>query len=382
MRKTLLATGFALAAVLSGIWIGAESDAAPPPAPAPSAAQAPAVMMLSGPPGGDTTSLRLVTAGDATDPAPVATFRHLPGAVVRASAHPSGAALAVADTQPGRDASFNASLFKLTPGKRAVVLADRVVHASRPHVTEDGRLFVSRGRPGTASPTAMRLDKLTIDQVDPNTGTTTPLHQYVGQLLFMAGSASGELFVYRIDDQGADLVAIDVSSGAVRSIAPKVLPFARDFSVDAPNRKLIFQQRHVSDSRRWVVTRMDLDTGATESLFESASYAMVPYAWPGGSVAFNDQPKLGLAVRDAAGTSTRAGSLGTGVDVVLDAWVPKAGSAAGAYVAGLHQNPGSLPEAFVAKASTGEMWRLPVPAGERATIAGFAPAGMGKGATP
>jgi len=327
----------------------------------------PEVALLATRPSGTTTSLYLTRPGDPSAPAPVATFSHLEGAVVRGTTVPgTDTVLAVADTSPARDASFAASIFRIAPHEPPALLCDRVVHASRPLVTASGKVFVSRG---TAGPElaggSLRIDALTIDEVDRDTGATSTMHAFSGYLTFLAGSFRDEVLLYRVGPGGADIVAFDATSGTLRVVLASVPPYARDFSVDEARGMLWFEDRHETDSRRWVVDRVDLVSGARTRIHESASMSLAPHAWPGGGVALNPDGRSGLALLGT--TLDVRHPLGGGVDLAL------AESAGGAYVAFLHTLPSRLPVPFTVDTATGEASRIATPDGTRVTIAGFVP---------
>ena len=331
----------------------------------------PTVALLATRPGALHTSLYLAPAGGSETSAPVATFTHLAGAVVRGSVIPgTSIVLATADTKPTRDLSFNASLLRVAPHEPPEALCDGVVHASRPLITRSGRVFVSRGAPGpvnAAAPAEMRVDALSVDEVDPATGALRPIHTMSGYLAFLAGSIGSEILLYRVAPAGADIVAVDADTGSVRPILPSLPPFARDFSVDEGARALVFQGRHETDSRTWVVDRVDLASGKRSRLYEGSSMSLAPHVWPGGAVAYNPDGRSGLALLGVGALKVR-GPLGDGVDVVL------AASHDRRWLAALHTVQGALPAPFAINTETGAALALHGPPGARIAIAGFVPA--------
>src|SRR5262249_35650711 len=150
----------------------------------------------------------------------------------------------------------------------------------------------------------------------------------------------------RVLQGGADLVAIDPDSGAVRAVAPSLLPFARDFSVDADAGAIVFQERDEHDSRTWTIERVDLATGARQRLHASAGMALAPFAWPGGGAASSPEGRAGLSLLGASRASPSA-PLGAGVDLVQAA-LPD-----GSWVAALHTVAGRLPVPFAIDTRTG-----------------------------
>jgi hypothetical protein len=335
-------------------------------APSP-ASSGPAVALLVTRPAASHTSLYLQRPGDRDVGAPLATFSHLEGAAVRGAVVPgTDVVLAAADTAPTRDPSFAASLFRVAPHRPPEILCDRVVHSSRPLVTAAGRVFVSRGAPGPEVEGQMRVDALTIDEIDPATGAARPVHAASGYLLFLAGAHAHELLLYRVLPGGADLVAVDPDTGAARVVLAPMLPFARDFSIDAARGAIVFQQRDEHDSRTWTVERVDLASGARERLFAGPSTSLAPHVFPGGGIALSSNGRDGLALLGAA----RALSpLGAGVDVI------QAVSPDGTWVAGAHTVAGRLPVAFAIDARAGAGSALPAPPDARVTVAGFVTAG-------
>ncbi len=386
--RPLLAAGLALAAgavPLGGGRLGAPRALASGDTPTTGSVLA----LLAGRPGAEHTSLYLApVGGSGAALAPVATFGHLPGAAVRGAVLPgSSTVVAIADTAPTRDASFAASLFLLRPHAPPERLVDGVVHASRPLVTPAGRVFVSRGLAGPetdalgskSAPASMRIDQLSIDEIDPETGATRPVLSYTGFLAFLAGSFDNEVLVYRVGPAGADLVGVDADSAKVRVILGDLLPFARDFSVDEAARRIVFEERDEASSSTWVVDEANLESGARKRLYQSATAALAPHLWPAAPgadpgappvVALSPGGKAGM--RLVGGGPALADPLGQGVDLVL------ATSSDGASVAALHTRPGSLPVPFAVETATGSAASVAAPPGARVTIAGFVGAGGAK----
>jgi len=323
--------------------------------------------LLATHPGAELTSLFFVDVGSSSDLAPVSTFAHLPDATVRATIVPGKTeVLATADVTPTRDASFNAGLFFLRPHTPPVRLVDRVVHASTPLVTAQGRVFVSRGEPGKEVEGQMRVDALTIDEIDLVSGQARPVHQMQGYLLFLAGAFGDEIIVYRLQPGHADIVAIEPNGGKVRTIAGDLPPFARDFSIDSQNHTVVFQNRHESDSHTWTIERIDLRFGKGQRLYSSDSMTLAPFVLPRGGVLYNP-PGHGLSSLDAPVSIT--GPLGAGVDVVT------ASTGDGRYLAALHTQPSSFSVPFVVDTQSGAARVLSAPPNTRIALAGFVEAG-------
>ena len=358
-----------------GLALSEHAFAPPVAAQASVAASGPTVALLLTRPGAGYTSLVLAGVGESVAPAPVARFDHAEAGVVKGAILPgTSVVLAVADTAATRDLSFASSLFRVEPHRPAERLVDGLVYASRPLVTAAGRVFVSRGTAGSepAAPKSEgREDALTIDEVDPATGSARTVHSFTGYLAFLAGEHGREIVVYRVGAAGADLIGVDPDTGAARVIAPSMLPFARDFSVDPARGALVFQERDERDARTWVVDRMDLATGARTRLATSSRMSLAPSVWPGGGVAYAPDSRGGLTLMGREMKAIRAPT-GDGVDQV------QAASRDGVWVAALHTRPGELPVAFAIEASTGRSLALPSSAGARVAIAGFVAEGAAR----
>jgi hypothetical protein len=224
---------------------------------------------------GDEGESRLVFVDPATGRIPDGGTRvaHLPGGMVRGALLPGHGAVVVADRLPGRDRSWGASLLRVDAGA-VVELCDRVDHASRPLVTADGRVVVARGRAGAiARAGELRTDELTIEEIDAS-GTARVLWRGRGYQAHLAGTWNGEVIVYHVFAGGASLLAVPLDGGRARTVLPSLLPFARDFSVDAG--ELAFAERDEARADRWVVDVVDLSTGVRRRALGPASQILAP----------------------------------------------------------------------------------------------------------
>ncbi len=285
-------------------------------------------------------------------------FEHVAGAAVRGAIVPGAGVVAIADTAPRRDLSFAASLFMLEPGRAARRLCDEVVHASRPLVAPDGRVFVVRGAAGPeGDPSQLRADFLRVDEIDVETGVARTQHAFTGQLLHLAGWYDGALLIYRIDGDSADIVALDPDGGAVRTVLADLLPFARDFSVDAD--ALVFLDRDETDPRRWHVLELDLAGGGVRSLAETDSVRVGPFAGAGAVfVASAAGPLARLRGRGPQPHSPCREVTASGCADVLR-WT----GADGRWSIGMHHRPGVLPRPFVLDAASGRTSLTSAPVG-------------------
>lgn len=325
------------------------------------------VLLLATRPRTGVTTLHRARTGALS--APLVTLAHHGEAVVRAAVHPGGAVWATVDVEAARDPSFAASLLRLSPGRGPERLAEDVVYASRPLVTADGRVFVTRGSAGAVGP-AGRVDELHVDEID-ETGASRTVLAAPGFALFLAGAAGGELVLYHVvpEAQGsgarASLLAVDPDTAAVRALA-QIPPFARDFSIAEGD--VVFQD--LAPDGTFGVQRVSLRGGAPRAEGPGAGAPrLAPFAWEGVGLLRSDE--RGLLVR---GEPRRApGRAPDDVEQILDV------SADGAAVAGLRHRPGRSasgqgPVPFVLRAD-GELLDLPSPDGARVAVAGFSRGG-------
>jgi hypothetical protein len=264
-----------------------------------------------------------------------------------------------------REPSFGAWLLAIQPGLDPVVLAKGCYHASRPLVLPSGRVLVQRGDsgpeldPALAENGELRTDALRIDEVDPVSGTARTVHQFAGYIAHIAGSLDGEVFLYRVAHQSADLVAVHIASGAVRVLASPIPAQARDFTVDPSSRSLVYANR---DDVGWLVERLALDSGARQPVARAGGMWVTPGVWPSGGVLLNDG--RGAVVQAGRGPSR---PLGPGFDEL------RAVSPDGRHVALLHRVPSGFSLPFVTSSDGGQVLRVPAPPDSRLEIAGFLP---------
>lgn len=326
----------------------------------PSEPAPPRLALLSTRPGSSETSLHFALPG-APGAAPAAVrFAHAPDGEVRGALVPgTERVVVVADMERRRDPSFGAWLLTVEPGREPKVLAKGCYHASRPLLLPTGRVLVQRGAPGPELPSAQRVDSLSVDELDPETGALRQIHTFQGYITHLAGLFDGEVLLYRVAPEAADLVAVDVESGAVRVLLSPIPALARDFSVDRSARSLVYTNH---DGSGWLVERLSLDSGARQELARAGGMWITPSVWPSGGVLINDG--RGAVVLGGAGPSR---ALGPGFDEVRSV------SPDGLHVALLHRVPSSFAEAFVSSADGGRVTRVAAPAGARLEIAGFLP---------
>lgn len=306
----------------------------------------------------------LQPAGATIPASPVARVTHLADGEVRGALLPGGQALlAVADMERDGDGSFGAWLIRLAPGATPQKLLDRCVHASRPLVLPDGRVLVQRGvagpPPDAIATGELRTDALHVDLFDPESNSTRTVHSWTGYTTFLAGALSDEVFLYRVAHGHADLVAVNVETTAVRVLAAKIPAFARDFSVDANARRLVYTNR---DSDGWLIEQLEIDTGTRSLIERVAGMWATPHVWPSGGVLVNDGS--GAVVHGGRGVDR---PFGAGFDVVSGV------ADDGSWAVLSHQRPGALPQPFALELASGKLFPVAVGDGLRAQVAGVLP---------
>lgn len=290
---------------------------------------------------------------------------HAPGAVVRGALVPGSDVAVLAADDDARDRDFDATLYR-ADAKGLRQLATGLVHASLP-LPYEGEAYVERGASG-APPTPeaaraglLRVDALTIDAIDLETGAARTLLAWSGYALHLAGVDGGALVVYRVGPAGAEIVTVDRATGAARVVAP-VLPFARDFSVQGG--ALVMSNRDDADPRAWVAVRVDLASGSRVVLHTERDDAPAPFATP-TEIVWSAPRRSGLA---RAGVTIAP--LGAGFDAAC------ATTDDGAFLALVHVPPSGFDEAVVVHLPTSRVVRLGGP-DERAQPLGFADARAG-----
>ncbi len=291
----------------------------------------------------------------------VAELAHPRDASVKGAVVPATGDIVVAlDATDARDRSFASALVSLRDGAAPRTLASGVAHAAQPIVTDDGRVLIERGAPGAEvtdphGKLAQRVDDLEVTELDPVTGAARPLLTMSGYSAHVAGALGDEALVYRVTPAGADLVAVDRVARAARVLAD-VGPLARDFVVDRAGRALWFSVRRRDGTARLV--RLDVATGSS-SEHGSATRDPVPFALPGGGVAWTD---------DRAQVSAHGASLTLSLPQGAFLWGKAAG---GGWVAGLVMLRGGLPRPVLIDAQSGAQAALPTTSGARAEVLGL-----------
>ncbi len=246
---------------------------------------------------GTTTEVGLVTIGlgsGTPSMAPLGSIDHVKGSAIRGAV--SGATVLVTAEEPApKGTSYPTALHRIDGGARR--LCGGLTRATGPLVV-DGHVLVSRGLdgpeplPGPATESlTLRIDTLTLDEVDPTTGATRTVWTGAGYQAFLAGALGREAIVYLSQPSGATLFALDVTTLATRTLGV-VEPFARDFSVDVARRALVFANG--TPTGRWQVESLDTTTFARTVLFASRVDHPMPFALSSGDVVLSSDGDHGL----------------------------------------------------------------------------------------
>jgi hypothetical protein len=255
----------------------------------------------------------------------------------------------------GADLSFGAALYRLEAGVATRQLVDRVAVSSRPVVSPDGRVFVQRGRPGPG-----RLDELTVDEVDVQTGEARTVYATKGFVTFVVGVLGRELLVYDVTPRGGRVVLVHLDSLAVR-VLQTLAPLAHDLVLDEPRRRLLFTLGEVG-RERYSLVQTDLDAPySTRVLAVSDEVTLLPTPWPDGRVLRSAGAGRGLV--DVGGGAVVLSVHGPGFERVR-AFVD-------GVAVGLHEVPSDFPRLFAVKG--GVELPLAAPAQQRLDVAGVLP---------
>jgi hypothetical protein len=275
----------------------------------PIVAAAPARLgVLYGPVDGETTTVGFATI-DATGNGKldaVGWLTHPPGSARRGAVMLDREVAFVVVAEPGdRRSSYANALYRVEKGT-STRLCGGIAKAATPIVTSTGRVIVARGADGP-EPTdveskqlLLRVDTLTIDDVDPASGNITTLWTGSGYQAFLgARVVSGgreEIVVSLAGRTGTSLVALDPATKSVRVLAPSVPPWARDFSFDPTHGALVFADLVKPYDPTWNVLSLDLASLAIRPLYTTKNEHPMPFALPSGEIAISSDDDHGLAL--------------------------------------------------------------------------------------
>lgn len=309
---------------------------------------------------GDAAELRFQPLGATRLAEPVARFSHAEGSPVLGSLLPrSRVVVATAALRARGDISFASSLLRLEAGKPVRVLADQVPYGARPLVTAEGRVFIARGVAGTEVEGAMRVDALSVEEIDPTTAKARTVHSARGFITFLVGALGRELVIYEVAPGNARLIAVNADTLAVRVVVPSMEGLAHDFTVDAPRHRVLFTQGTVG-GERWFVEEVDLLSGASKRLAEGAEVTLLPTVLADGRVLISRGAGDGL--RSLSGERV-LDAHGPGFERVL---LQRKN-----LIIGLHERPSDFPSPFAVQ--DGTPVPLLAPADSRLDLAGVSP---------
>jgi hypothetical protein len=268
--------------------------------------------------------------------------------------------VAVAVAEAGRDLSFASHLYLLEPGAPQRDLADRALLGTRPFVSAAGRVFVVRGRAGPEGfePRArLRLDEITVDEINLRTGQTRTVYSFAGYAAFVFGEHQGALALYRVGPEGGEFLTVHPDALGVTPVA-KVPALARDFTVDARRGAFVYTQGDAAG--QWWVEALELASGRTRVLARGEGMALLPTVFPDGAVGVSAGRGAGL-VRAGAKEALLAAQ-GEGHARVR--------GFVGTVAVGLDERPDGSAAPFAVDWKRGLKLTLAAPAGLRLDLAG------------
>ena len=358
------------------------SPAAPPP-------PAPRVAMLATLAGTNRTELIFQPLDKAEPAPPVARFTHLMGTAVLGAVVPQSTnVLVIAGTEARRDPAFGASMLLMGEGQEPKLVTSGVYRGTRPLVLDDGRAFVQRGVEG-AEPSEedlaagrLRVDHLSIEEIDLKGGAPKVLSQFEGYIAFIAGALRREIFVYRVGPDGADIIGLDADSGRARTIQRPLPPYARDFSVDAQGQTLLFTNADEQSPGTWVAEQLNVAPPAAaapvvaptsrvavmarrQRLATAPQPGLAPTAWGDGEIATSGN-LTGLRVMRKPGPGPDKVAMDLGSDVVREFFTSRQAT----FAIAMHHEPGALPQPVVIQTKTLDVQKVAVPPGARVDVAG------------
>lgn len=327
----------------------------------------PEVALLSS--SGTTGELRFQPIDAAGLTAPVVRFSHAEGSPVLGTLLPgTRVVIASAVMKSEGDVSFGSALVRLETGKPARLLADQLVYGSRPLVSNEGRVFVSRGRAGNGHPdeariksadqSAGRVDELTVDEIDPRSAKTRTLYSTRGFFTFLVGALGREVLIYEVTPTVSRLIAVHADSLGVRVLLENMKLPAHDFVVDAPRKRVLFTQ--LTDQQSYAVKEVSLINGEVRVLATGPEITLLPAVRSDGRVMISKGQGLGLISLDG---SEGLSAQGTGFERV---GVEREG-----FLIDLHERPSDFPSLFLFKGA--QKYSVTTPSDSRLDVAGVIP---------
>ncbi|MFI5298967.1 MAG: hypothetical protein ACHREM_12795 [Polyangiales bacterium] len=324
--RTLALVGLSLTASLAPTTDPLQAHAAP----AVAAMDPPVFCVLRGAVDGTSSAVSLVTVeGARTRVRDLGQVDHAQGSARRGAVMPNTEVAIVAVAEgTDRRSTYDSALFRVDDKASRRVLGG-LAHAVAPVVSPSGVVLVARGVEGR-EPTVqeskrlvLRVDALTLDRVDLDTGVATTVWRGTGYQAFPAFIAARDghedLVFALIDPSGESLMSVEVTGGAPRTIA-SVVPFARDFSWDRAHDAIVFADLLTPYSPRWSVDTVPISGGSIRSFFDDLNDHLMPYS-VAGEILISTTTGLadtGLGrVDESTRTARSLGAFGPGSDRIV-----------------------------------------------------------------
>ena len=232
--------------------------------------------------GATSSEVRFVRHGQDLDAEQTwATIHHAPNVPIRGDVLADRQSVVIAFEPEGADPRDDFSTEVHRVDRQGVKrLAGGLYRATRPFVTKTGAVFVERGQAGGASlglqakAGELRVDRLTIDELDPETGALRQVVLWSGFTMHLVGEWRDALVVYRVGPHGADVSLIRIDDGSILAGLP-IAPFARDFVIAGDH--VALSNRDPIVDQRWVLSSIDLKTFAVATLGQAYGQSPIPF---------------------------------------------------------------------------------------------------------
>lgn len=321
----------------------------------------PAIVTLEGPSDAGETRVRLRRFGTQEPLRELGVVRHVAESARRGAIyahHGRTAVLVTAQIRPMSGHTYESQLFALENGTTRP-LVDGISNASAPIVTERGTVLVSRGTDGVDPDTMQspmgqglreRVDRLSIEAVDIDTGRTRTVFRAEGQIAWLGCALRDDkALVYHVTSDGAFLRVIDASSGSASTIMGPMPALARDFSYDRDRDEVTFARAAAIGSDEYEVVTIAASGGAPRVRVRAASDHLMPRVLKDGAIAFSPAQDTGLAMLPRNASAARAiAPLGAGSD-----WVA-AERSDGQWIAVRHLDPATRNDVFAVSTRDGQ----------------------------
>jgi hypothetical protein len=288
-----------------------------------------AVVTLEGPSEAGETHVRLRRFGSQAPLRELGSLRHVAHSARRGAMYAHNGrtlVLVTAQLRPMSGHTYESQLFAVENGTTRP-LVDGVSNASSPLVTARGTVLVQRGTDGpdvdsmqSANGQGLRerIDALTIDAVDIDSGRTRTVFRGAGQLAWLGCALRDDkALVYHVTTDGAFLRVIDAASGAQTTIMGPMPALARDFSYDRERDEVTFVRAASVGSAEYEIVTVPASGGAARVRLTAASEHLMPRVLREGAIAFSPAQDPGLALLERGSSAPRAmAPLGAGSDWV------------------------------------------------------------------